>query len=58
MGLVRGFVRQVLANVGRVVQKNDLFERPGERPRSSPLPRTGPSAAPPVAVAPSPKDHR
>lgn len=58
MGLVRGFVRQVLANVGRVVQKNDLFERPGERPRSSPLPRAAqasPAAAPVVATpAPSP----
>ncbi|MDP2313301.1 MAG: formylglycine-generating enzyme family protein, partial [Pseudomonadota bacterium] len=60
MGRIRDLARGVIQRVGRIVEKDDLFEKPGERPATPPLPtkpapeaRAVPASASAVAKAPS-----
>lgn len=63
MGVFRDLARRVVKRVGSIVEKDDLFEKPGERPATpplpvQPLPARAPTAAPvaPAAKAtPAPK---
>jgi thiol-disulfide isomerase/thioredoxin len=50
MGQLRDLAKRVAKRLAGVVEKNDLFEKAGERPSTSPLPAT--RAAAPVATAP------
>lgn len=52
MGL-RATLRRALERVGRRVERDDLFEKPGERPPTAPLAPAPPVAGSPRAVGPS-----
>ncbi|MDP2305851.1 MAG: hypothetical protein Q8P18_07465, partial [Pseudomonadota bacterium] len=52
MGVFRDLTRRVLKRVGSIVAKDDLFEKPGERPTTPPLPIRPVQAAPAAAPAP------
>ncbi len=65
MGVFRDLARRVVKRVGSIVEKDDLFEKPGERPKAAPLPvkpepapvRAAPKAAvkaEPAPVKPAP----
>ncbi|MFZ5480369.1 MAG: TlpA family protein disulfide reductase [Myxococcota bacterium] len=53
--MIRDLARRVLRRVAKVVERDDLFEKPGERPASSPLPpRPPPASASPAPSQPQP----
>lgn len=57
MGAIRNLARRAAARVARVVARDDLFEKPGERPATPPLPepvaaKSEPKAAPPKSAPP------
>jgi thiol-disulfide isomerase/thioredoxin len=59
MGLLRNLARRAVKRVGSLVEKDDLFEKPGERPPTAPIPLKPEPAkaaapAPVKAVAPAP----
>ncbi len=53
MGLVRSAVRRVAERVARVVAQDDLFEKPGERAPTAPLP-VDPVSDPPAPIPDEP----